>query len=103
MKRRFFSVLMTMFITIMLLNGCNTNKEIKNDEQNQAKKEIQLENGACINEISGGYDILSIKESEYNIIDNERFILSFNKNSASYLYISNQTYYVHYDGSDIEY
>ena len=102
MKRRFFSVLMTMFITIMLLNGCNTNKEIKNDEQNQAKKEIQLENGACINEISGGYDILSIKESEYNIIDNERFILSFNKNSASYLYISNQTYYVHYDGSDIE-
>lgn len=38
MKRRFFSVLMTMFITIMLLNGCNTNKEIKNDEQNQAKK-----------------------------------------------------------------
>lgn len=102
MKRRFFSVLMTMFITIMLLNGCNTNKEIKNDEQNQAKKEIQLENGACINEISGGYDILSIKESEYNIIDNERFILSFNKSSASYLYISNQTYYVHYDGSDIE-
>ena len=102
MKRRFFSVLMTMFITIILLNGCNTNKEIKNDEQNQAKKEIQLENGACINEISGGYDILSIKESEYNIIDNERFILSFNKNSASYLYISNQTYYVHYDGSDIE-
>ena len=102
MKRRFFSVLMTMFITIMLLNGCNTNKEIKNYEQNQAKKEIQLENGACINEISGGYDILSIKESEYNIIDNERFILSFNKNSASYLYISNQTYYVHYDGSDIE-
>ena len=102
MKRRFFSVLMTMFITIISLNGCNTNKEIKNDEQNQAKKEIQLENGACINEISGGYDILSIKESEYNIIDNERFILSFNKSSASYLYISNQTYYVHYDGSDIE-
>ena len=102
MKRRFFSVLMTMFITIISLNGCNTNKEIKDDEQNQAKQEIQLDNGACINEISGVYDILSIKESEYNIIDNERFILSFNKSSASYLYISNQTYYVHYDGSDIE-
>ena len=29
MKRRFFSVLMTMFITIISLNGCNTNKEIK--------------------------------------------------------------------------
>ena len=62
MKRRFFSVLMTMFITIISLNGCNTNKEIKDDEQNQAKQEIQLDNGACINEISGGYNILSIKE-----------------------------------------
>ena len=38
MKRRFFSVLMTMFITIISLNGCNTNKEIKDDEQNQAKQ-----------------------------------------------------------------
>ena len=42
MKRRFFLVLMTMFITIVLLNGCNTNKEIKDDEQNQTKQEIQF-------------------------------------------------------------
>ena len=102
MKRRFFSVLMTMFITIISLNGCNTNKEIKDDEQNQAKQEIQLDNGACINEISGGYNILSIKENEYTSINNERFILSYNKNSGSYLYISNKSYYIHYNGSDIE-
>ena len=102
MKRRFFSVLMTMFITIISLNGCNTHKEIKDDEQNQAKQEIQLDNGACINEISGGYNILSIKENEYTSINNERFILSYNKNSGSYLYISNKSYYIHYNGSDIE-
>ena len=42
MKRRFFLVLMTMFITIVLLNGCNTNKEIKDDEQNQTKQEKNI-------------------------------------------------------------
>ena len=58
MKRRFFLVLMTMFITIISLNGCNTNKEIKDDEQNQAKQEIQLDNGACINETRKKKDCL---------------------------------------------
>ena len=44
MKRRFFSVLMTMFITIISLNGCNTNKEIKDDELEKLEEAVAFKN-----------------------------------------------------------
>ena len=100
MKKRFLFILMSMCTAIITFVSCNTDKEI-GDGENQIKNEINLNNGACINESGNDFSIINLEDNKYENLDDKILIMNFNKSSGEYLYIRNNQYYIHYEELDI--
>lgn len=102
MKKRFFSVLGIVSITMITLISCNVKEEVQNKQNEQVKKEIDLDYGACIYEDSNGYSILDFENNSYKEIESDSVILNFNKASGAFLYIKDLKYYVHTKDGELE-
>lgn len=96
-KRKYLGILAFIVLPLLVL-GCSPKK----DKDVKTTEEIKLNSGAVLKSEEGNYRLYDYENGEYTIKDSSNTILSYDKNTSSYIASEDGKYYVSHNGHKFE-
>ena len=96
-KRKYWSILVFNVYPLFIL-GCSPEKE----ETPNVAEDIKLNSGAVLKNEEGAYKLYNYKDGKYEKMKSNNIVLTYDKNSSSYIGVEDGKHYVVHNGHKFE-
>lgn len=97
LKRKYWSILVFIVFPLFIL-GCSAEKE----KAPNVTEDIKLNSGAVLKSEEGTYKLYNYKDGKYEEMKGNNIVLSYDKNSSSYIGVEEGKHYVVHNGHRFE-